>query len=147
MRCCLVSTCFACCYRCAALQVVGVSFHVGSGCQNVGVYADAISAARQTFDIAASYGFAMELLDIGGGFTAPYDEVTGRLFYQTAGVINDALERYFPPGCGVRVIAEPGRCGGLWAGAALLVTGGTAVCFVGVCWLASLGADCLVHRC
>jgi diaminopimelate decarboxylase len=29
------------------LQVVGVSFHVGSGCQNVGVYADAIAAARQ----------------------------------------------------------------------------------------------------
>lgn len=29
------------------LQVVGVSFHVGSGCQNVGIYADAIAAARQ----------------------------------------------------------------------------------------------------
>lgn len=48
------------------LQVVGVSFHVGSGCQNVGVYADAIAAAREAFDMAASYGFNMELLDIGG---------------------------------------------------------------------------------
>jgi diaminopimelate decarboxylase len=42
-----------------------VSFHVGSGCQNVGVYADAIAAAREAFDMAASYGFNMELLDIG----------------------------------------------------------------------------------
>jgi hypothetical protein len=32
----------------------------------VGVYADAIAAAREAFDIAASYGFNMELLDIGG---------------------------------------------------------------------------------
>eukprot|EP00775_Hariotina_reticulata_P014259 gene14259-14409_t len=74
------------------LQVVGVSFHVGSGCQNVGVYADAISAAREAFDVASSYGFCMELLDIGGGFTAPYDEATAGLFYRTA-----------------EVIAEPGR--------------------------------------
>ncbi|KAF6250432.1 pyridoxal-dependent decarboxylase [Scenedesmus sp. NREL 46B-D3] len=91
------------------LQVVGVSFHVGSGCQNVGVYADAIAAAREAFDIAATYGFNMELLDVGGGFTAPYDEPTTQLFYQTAGVINGALERCFPVGCGVRIIAEPGR--------------------------------------
>eukprot|EP00882_Tetradesmus_deserticola_P025169 GHRQ01027630.1.p1 GENE.GHRQ01027630.1~~GHRQ01027630.1.p1 ORF type:complete len:496 (+),score=214.96 GHRQ01027630.1:168-1490(+) len=91
------------------LQVVGVSFHVGSGCQNVGVYADAIAAAREAFDIAASYGFSMELLDVGGGFTAPYDKPSAQLFYQTAGVINGALERYFPLGCGVRIIAEPGR--------------------------------------
>jgi ornithine decarboxylase len=36
------------------LQVVGVSFHVGSGCQNVGIYADAIAAAREVgFGVAA----------------------------------------------------------------------------------------------
>jgi ornithine decarboxylase len=62
--------------------VVGVSFHVGSGCQNVGVYADAISAAREAFDVASSYGYCLELLDIGGGFTAPYDEATAELFYR-----------------------------------------------------------------
>jgi len=91
------------------LQVVGVSFHVGSGCQNVGVYADAIAAARQAFDMAATYGFDMELLDVGGGFTAPYDEPSARLFYTTAATINSALDHNFPPGCGVRIIAEPGR--------------------------------------
>ena len=92
-------------------QVVGVSFHVGSGCQNVGVYADAIAAARAAFDEAVSQGFTgMRLLDIGGGFTAPYDAPSAALFYTTAAVINGALETHFPAGCGVRVIAEPGRC-------------------------------------
>lgn len=92
------------------LQVVGVSFHVGSGCQNVGVYADAIGRAREAFDAAPSYGFTdMHLLDIGGGFTAPHDPESASLFYRTAGVINRALSECFPEGCGVRIIAEPGR--------------------------------------
>lgn len=60
--------------------------------------------------MGAEYGFNMELLDIGGGFTAPYDEPTGRLFYTTAAVINTAIDRHFPAGCGVKIIAEPGRC-------------------------------------
>lgn len=60
--------------------------------------------------MGAAYGFDMTLLDIGGGFTAPYDEPTGRLFYTTAATINTALDTHFPPGCGVRIIAEPGRC-------------------------------------
>jgi hypothetical protein len=38
----------------------------------VGVYADAIAAAREAFDIAASYGFNMELLDIGGWISHHY---------------------------------------------------------------------------
>ena len=64
----------------------------------------------QAFDLGAAYGFDMELLDIGGGFTAPYDEPSARLFYTTAAVINSALDHHFPHGCGVRIIAEPGRC-------------------------------------
>ncbi|GBF87342.1 ornithine decarboxylase [Raphidocelis subcapitata] len=92
------------------LEVVGVSFHVGSGCQNVGVYAEAIRRAREAFDAAPAHGFhSMALLDIGGGFTAPYDAASADLFYRTAAVINGALDEHFPAGCGVRVIAEPGR--------------------------------------
>lgn len=30
-----------------------MSFHVGSGCQNVGVYADAIAAARQVSGVGS----------------------------------------------------------------------------------------------
>ncbi|KAI8469070.1 MAG: pyridoxal-dependent decarboxylase [Monoraphidium minutum] len=92
------------------LQVVGVSFHVGSGCQNVSVYADAIRRARGAFDAAAAMGYGdMHLLDVGGGFTAPYDPSSADLFYRTAAVINGAIHEHFPPGCGVRIIAEPGR--------------------------------------
>eukprot|EP00882_Tetradesmus_deserticola_P032802 GHRQ01037391.1.p1 GENE.GHRQ01037391.1~~GHRQ01037391.1.p1 ORF type:complete len:108 (-),score=30.97 GHRQ01037391.1:107-430(-) len=67
---------------------------------------------RSVFDMAEQqYGFPpLTLLDIGGGFTAPCDEPSSRLFRQTASTINTALDNYFPPGCGVDVISEPGRC-------------------------------------
>jgi ornithine decarboxylase len=63
------------------------------------------------FDMAEQqFGFPpLSLLDVGGGFTAPCDEASSRLFRETAGVINAALDKYFPPGCGVDVISEPGR--------------------------------------
>ncbi|KAF6257868.1 pyridoxal-dependent decarboxylase [Scenedesmus sp. NREL 46B-D3] len=77
------------------LQVVGVSFHVGSGCQDVSVYDEAIKRARSVFDMAEQqYGFPpLTLLDIGGGFTAPCDEPSSALFRQTARTINAALDR------------------------------------------------------
>ncbi len=50
------------------LHVVGISFHVGSGCMDLPVYAKAVYTARRLFDYAASVGFYFTLLDIGGGF-------------------------------------------------------------------------------
>ena len=50
------------------LDVIGVSFHVGSGCTNADAYGKAISWAREVFDHAASIGMNLTLLDIGGGF-------------------------------------------------------------------------------
>lgn len=89
-----------------------MSFHVGSGCRDVSVYTEAIKRAHSVFDMAQQqYGFSpLTLLDIGGGFTAPCDEASSRLFRETAATINAALEQYFPAGCGVDVISEPGRC-------------------------------------
>jgi len=87
------------------LDVVGVSFHVGSGCTNPELFADALERARRAFDIGAELGYRFDLLDVGGGFQ-------GETFETMAGVIQLALERYFPvdgAGAGVRVIAEPGR--------------------------------------
>lgn len=92
------------------LSVHGVSFHVGSGCKNPGVYETAIETARYAFDTAELLGFpSMELLDIGGGYTAPRDERTWRLFHSFAAVINESIDRYFPPAMGVRIISEPGQ--------------------------------------
>jgi len=89
------------------LNVVGVSFHVGSGCQDSAAYSSAVASCRQVFDIAAEIGFSMDLLDIGGGFPGskgPYIS-----FEEIANVVNQSLEEHFPPECGVTIIAEPGR--------------------------------------
>jgi ornithine decarboxylase len=93
------------------LDVVGVSFHVGSACKNLCVFGDAIANARRIFDQAAELGYDMELLDIGGGFTGHFDSHGNVMFGEIATTINAALAAHFPPSelPGVRVIAEPGR--------------------------------------
>lgn len=48
--------------------MVGICFHVGSGCLDPPVYGKAIQAARKLFDFAQSIGYHFNLLDIGGGF-------------------------------------------------------------------------------
>lgn len=53
----------------AGLQVVGVSFHVGSGCRDAEKYEMALRDAKELFKLAEQeYGFDMKILDIGGGF-------------------------------------------------------------------------------
>ena len=51
------------------IPVVGVSFHVGSGCRDSSRYELALEDAREIFDMAEKdYGMKMSILDIGGGF-------------------------------------------------------------------------------
>jgi ornithine decarboxylase len=84
------------------LNVVGVSFHVGSGCYDPSVYMDAIMRARAVFDMGKEAGYTFGLLDVGGGFE---DE----LFEQAASVLNQAIDQHFPDRRNIRIIAEPGR--------------------------------------
>ncbi|GIY35069.1 ornithine decarboxylase [Caerostris darwini] len=89
------------------LNVVGVSFHVGSNCQDSGAYSSAITSCKHIFDLAEDIGYHMDLLDIGGGFPGfkgPYVS-----FEEISNVVAESLDEHFPPGCGVRIIAEPGR--------------------------------------
>ncbi|XP_049763581.1 ornithine decarboxylase 1-like [Schistocerca cancellata] len=86
------------------LEIVGVSFHVGSGCDDPPAYQKAIAAARKVFDHGLFLGFSMKLLDIGGGFPGH----KGCSMDRIAEVVNNALEEFFPD-CGTHVIAEPGR--------------------------------------
>ncbi|GBM33411.1 Ornithine decarboxylase [Araneus ventricosus] len=88
------------------LNVVGVSFHVGSLCEQAFAYAKAIKMAREVFDMAEDIGYHFTLLDLGGGFPGS----TGSLdiFDKMCYYITSALDEHFPQGCGVRVIAEPG---------------------------------------
>jgi ornithine decarboxylase len=81
------------------IKIVGISFHVGSGCTDPEKYRNAIQDAKKCFEIGARLKLAMDTLDIGGGFedTSNFEEI--------ASVIKDALVGFE----GIKVIAEPGR--------------------------------------
>jgi ornithine decarboxylase len=83
------------------LNVVGVAFHVGSGASDPKAFIKAVQDARFVFDQAATLGFHMHTLDVGGGFTG---DIT---FEPMAAVLSASLDEYFPPH--IRVIGEPGR--------------------------------------
>eukprot|EP00929_Paragymnodinium_shiwhaense_P006541 TRINITY_DN11015_c0_g1_i1.p1 TRINITY_DN11015_c0_g1~~TRINITY_DN11015_c0_g1_i1.p1 ORF type:complete len:809 (+),score=210.29 TRINITY_DN11015_c0_g1_i1:219-2645(+) len=88
------------------LEVVGVSFHVGSGCSQVGAFRSALVRAKAAFDEAERMGYKPTLLDIGGGFPG-WDEDGSATFAEHAADIAPLLEELFPSN--IQVIAEPGR--------------------------------------
>ncbi|NXU16999.1 AZIN2 inhibitor, partial [Pardalotus punctatus] len=90
-----------------AVEVVGISFHLGSRGLEPQAFAQAVAAAQLVFDMGTELGYRMHLLDIGGGF--PGTEDTRAPLEEIAAVINSALDLYFPEGCGVDVVARPGR--------------------------------------
>ncbi len=91
----------------AGLVVEGLSFHVGSQTTNFDNYVQAINLAHSIFQEAKDRGYnKMNLLDIGGGFPAPYDS-TVRPFSELAHKINVEIDRLFPKD--VQILAEPGR--------------------------------------
>ena len=82
------------------LDVVGVSFHIGSDASNPEAFTNAVKDARFVFDQALEVGYDMKLLDVGGGFT-------NWVFEEMATALSAAIDEHFPPS--VRIIAEPGR--------------------------------------
>ncbi|KAG2214008.1 hypothetical protein INT47_001279 [Mucor saturninus] len=88
------------------LNIIGVSFHVGSGCLDENAFCDAVISARNVFDQAAAMGFNFTLLDVGGGFPGA-DVKNGITFEKVAAVLGPVVDRLFP--ADIRVIAEPGR--------------------------------------
>ncbi|XP_076439975.1 ornithine decarboxylase-like [Babylonia areolata] len=89
------------------LNVVGISFHVGSGVAEAEAFSAAVDVAAQVFDIGQTLGFDFDLLDIGGGF--PGHASAPITFEEIAKVLNKSLNKHFPPKRNVRIIAEPGR--------------------------------------
>jgi len=84
------------------LNVVGISFHVGSGSHDPGAFVSAVNMARRAFDTGRDVGFNFTILDVGGGFCHEDFETVAR-------VLGEKVDEQFPPEMGVRVIAEPGR--------------------------------------
>lgn len=88
------------------LNLVGVSFHVGSGCMSVLSFEAAIRSAHKVFEMAADLGMKLSLLDIGGGWPGT-DRDCAVSFPQIADHIRPILDELF--GSDVDLIAEPGR--------------------------------------
>ena len=107
------------------LVIEGLSFHVGSQTTNFQNYVQAINLAANIFKEARDRGYTkMNLLDIGGGFPAPYD-ATVKPFRELAKILNRELDRLFPKD--VQILAEPGRFLVATAGVAISTIIGKAV--------------------
>lgn len=94
------------------MNVVGVSFHVGSGCFDASVYGVAIRRSKEVFILAQTYGYFLRILDIGGGFPGDLHNPSSlELFYQVRDVINSSIELCFSEieFKNLEIISEPGR--------------------------------------
>ena len=88
------------------LTVEGLSFHVGSQCTNFLNFVQALNMAAAVMKEARSRGRTLTILDIGGGFPAPYHRDV-KPFEELAARINAEIDRLFPES--IQIIAEPGR--------------------------------------
>ena len=88
-----------------AIQIAGVTFHVGSQCTNINNWVEGIRSAKCLFEKLHDHGFSPELLNLGGGYPLQFtgDEPT---IDEIALEINQALLG-IPDS--IQVMAEPGR--------------------------------------
>eukprot|EP01123_Difflugia_compressa_P012631 TRINITY_DN548_c0_g1_i6.p1 TRINITY_DN548_c0_g1~~TRINITY_DN548_c0_g1_i6.p1 ORF type:complete len:508 (-),score=79.35 TRINITY_DN548_c0_g1_i6:54-1577(-) len=98
---------FALIQACSQMKanLVGISFHVGSGCYSPVGFIDTLHRAKEMFIEAERHGLHMSLLDIGGGF--PGDDEGPITFNKIAAAIAPVIDALFPED--IHVIAEPGR--------------------------------------
>jgi len=73
------------------LNIIGFSFHVGSGCNSVDSFYDALHDCRKATDIAENMGIEITMIDIGGGFS----NINNIRFEDAAKRVNDGLQDFF----------------------------------------------------
>jgi len=78
--------------RTLGLDVIGVSFHVGSFASSPKVFEEAVRTAERAADLAREHGFDPRIIDIGGGFSSM-----------------SGLPKTIRVPEGTQLIAEPGR--------------------------------------
>ena len=91
------------------MRVKGLSFHVGSECENPDQFARALKVCREAMDIGVNHDTNMDTIDIGGGFLPTEHNLS-----MVAKAIEESRTKYFPndispSGKNIRWIAEPGR--------------------------------------
>ncbi len=99
------------------LRPYGLTIHVGSQCERLANWTNALAVCGELFREAAGAGVKLSLLSLGGGLPAPYAE--GALSFEEIGAaLRAGLARLeLPPDC--RVSIEPGR--GVVASAGTLI--------------------------
>ena len=86
------------------VNLIGISFHVGSSCSSPLSYKQAIEDSAILFKEAnEKFNFDFKFLDIGGGWPGSDDP----LFLELAEIVKKSLIKYFDSS--VKVISEPGR--------------------------------------
>lgn len=88
------------------LNPVGITFHVGSQCNNVYNWHAAVDKARDVWETAEQNGIKLRLLDIGGGYPVSYTKNVVDI--QTIDrKVDKAIFQKFP--ADVEIFIEPGR--------------------------------------
>jgi ornithine decarboxylase len=91
------------------MNLMGFSFHVGSGCSDATSYYNAIEDCSIVYTASREFGFDIRIIDIGGGFPG-VDKTTS--FADICDNINRAITDFFlyeTSNSIIRFIAEPGR--------------------------------------
>jgi ornithine decarboxylase len=88
------------------LTPVGLSFHVGSQTRHAGMWGPVLDSVAEVWHAAQAAGYALDLLNIGGGFPAFYGQTVQAPEAYADEVISQVRARF---GDVARVMAEPGR--------------------------------------
>ena len=91
------------------MNLVGFSFHVGSGCSDPVSYYNAIKDCKESYKLSRDYGFNISIIDIGGGFPGVDKNIK---FADICENINRAIVDFFSYETNnniIKFIAEPGR--------------------------------------
>ncbi len=92
------------------LNVIGLSFHVGSQCLNASNWVNAIKACGDVWRMAAQRGQDFYFLDIGGGYPAGhYHTGTIPTIEGIGAAVMDAVREYIPAKDDLMLVLEPGR--------------------------------------
>ena len=91
------------------IPITGLSFHVGSECENPEQFARALAVCRQAMDMGATRRVQMDTIDIGGGFLPTETNLSS-----VAQALEGARTKHFknnmaPSGFPIQWLAEPGR--------------------------------------
>uniref|UniRef100_A0A0A9Y853 ornithine decarboxylase n=2 Tax=Lygus hesperus TaxID=30085 RepID=A0A0A9Y853_LYGHE len=87
------------------LRIVGIAFHVGTGCKEPEAFPRAIELCASILKEAKLKGIHLNTVDVGGGF--PENEPDA--FIEMAELLKQAVEKENETFKGINMMAEPGR--------------------------------------